>query len=80
MSREIQIYKVANGDVVFNLDTAADTLWATEDQVARLFGVDRSVINRHIRNIYRDGELSEGKTSKEVFVLLKVQRHPLQNI
>ena len=51
MSREVQIYKVANGDVVFNLDTAADTLWATEDQVARLFSVDRSVINRHIRNI-----------------------------
>ncbi len=69
MSREIQIYKVANGDVVFNLDTAADTLWATEDQVARLFSVDRSVINRHIRNIYRDGELNESKTSKEVFMV-----------
>ena len=67
MNKEIQIYKVTNGDIVFNFDTKKDTLWATEDQVSRLFSVDRSVINRHIRNIYRDGELDETRTAKESF-------------
>ena len=69
MQKKIQIYKVANGEVVFNFDTNAETLWATEDQVSRLFNVDRSVVNRHIRNIYRDGELDETKTAKEIFVV-----------
>ncbi len=69
MNKDIQIYKVANGDVVFNFDVNADTLWATEDQVSKLFSVDRSVINRHIRNIYREGELDEKRTSKTVFLV-----------
>lgn len=66
MSNEIEVYKVVNGEVVFDVDQGSETLWATEDQVSRLFSVDRSVINRHIRNIYRDGELNENRTSKEV--------------
>lgn len=69
MNKDIQIYKVANGDVVFNFDVKADTLWATEDQVSKLFSVDRSVINRHIRNIYREGELDEKRTSKTMFLV-----------
>lgn len=69
MNKDIQIYRVANGDVVFNFDVNADTLWATEDQVSKLFSVDRSVINRHIRNIYREGELDEKRTSKTMFLV-----------
>ena len=71
MNKEIQIYKVTNGDIVFNFDEQVDTLWATEDQVSKLFSVDRSVINRHIRNIYRDGELDESRTAKEVSIIRK---------
>ena len=71
MSREVQIYKVSNGEVVFNFDNKADTLWGTEDQVSKLFSVDRSVINRHLRNIYRDAELDEERTSKEILAVRK---------
>ena len=71
MDKKLQIYKAINGDIIFNFDAQTDTLWATEDQVSRLFSVDRSVINRHIRNIYRDGELSEDQTAKEIFVVRK---------
>lgn len=89
MHKEIRIYQAANGDVVFNFDANADTLWATEEQVSKLFNVDRSVINRHIRNIYRDGELDEDKTTKEIFVVRtegnrevrrKVRMHNLDTI
>lgn len=65
MNNEIQIYKITKGDIIFSFDDRANTLWATEDQVSRLFNVDRSVINRHIRNIYRDSELEEKRTAKE---------------
>lgn len=40
-----------------------DTLWMTQAQMAELFGVDRSVITKHIKNIYDEGELVEGATS-----------------
>lgn len=71
MSNEIEVYKVINGEIVFDVDRNAETLWATEDQVSRLFNVDRSVTNRHIRNIYRDGELDEKRTAKEIFAVRK---------
>lgn len=61
-SERIEIYKGVKGEVVFNVDKDMETIWATEDQVSALFDVDRSVINRHIRNIYRDGELDETAT------------------
>ena len=60
--KQIEIYHGAAGEVVFDVDMRAETIWATEEQLAKLFDVDRSVINRHIRNIYRDGELEEKAT------------------
>ena len=44
------------------LDAEADTIWASELQIADLFGRDRTVINRHIKNAYKDGELDEKVT------------------
>lgn len=73
----IEVYKVAKGEVVFNIDAEKDTLWATEEQVSQLFGVDRSVINRHIRNIYRDGELDPNHTLRKKRV---VRREGSRNV
>ena len=39
-----------------------DTVWLTQNQMGILFGVDRTVIVRHIGNIYKSGELSEEST------------------
>ena len=36
-----------------------DTVWLTQSQMAELFGRDRSVITKHIRNIFVDQELDE---------------------
>ncbi|MDD6277975.1 MAG: hypothetical protein PUA55_05345 [Mycoplasma sp.] len=38
-----------------------ETVWLTQDQMAKLFGKDRTVITRHINNIFKDGELEEKK-------------------
>lgn len=48
------------------LDKDADTIWATELQIAAIFGRDRTVINRHIKNTYKDGELDESATSAKI--------------
>ena len=60
--KQIEIYKKREGEIVFDVDVEKETMWVTEAQLAELFDVDRSVINRHIRNIYRDGELEEEAT------------------
>ena len=39
-----------------------DTVWLTQAQMAELFDKDRTVIGRHIRNIYREEELEKGIT------------------
>jgi hypothetical protein len=43
-----------------------ETLWMTQPQMAELFGVDRSVITKHIANVYADGELDAGATSAKI--------------
>ena len=39
-----------------------DSIWMTMQQMGQVFGVDRSVIGKHIRNIYKTGELEQGAT------------------
>ena len=36
-----------------------ETLWLSQKQMAELFGVDRSVISRHLKNIFDTGEFDE---------------------
>ena len=43
-----------------------DTVWLTQNQMGILFGVDRTVIVRHIGNIYKSGELSEESTCANI--------------
>ena len=43
-----------------------ETVWLTQSRIGKLFDVDRSVISRHIRNIYRTGELSETSTCAKI--------------
>lgn len=48
------------------LDKGADTIWATEAQIADIFGRDRTVVNRHIKNAFKEGELDEDATSAKI--------------
>ena len=60
---QIEIYKTLQGEVVFDIDADKETIWATQAQMAQIFDVDRTVIGRHLRNIYKEGELDEKRTS-----------------
>jgi len=43
-----------------------ESVWLTQARLGDLFGVDRSVINRHIHNIYKTGELVEASTCAKI--------------
>ena len=56
---EIIIYKSADGLVKIDVLMEGETLWLTQAQIAELFGRERSVISKHIRNIFSEGELDK---------------------
>ena len=58
-SRQLEIYKMVEGEVVFDVDREEETIGATQAQISKVFGVDRTVVGRHLRNIFKDGELIE---------------------
>lgn len=54
---EIVIYTALDGRASIDVRLEKDTIWLDAHQMARLFERDRSVIVRHIRNIYKTHEL-----------------------
>lgn len=66
---KIEIYKVVEGEVVFDVDAKHETIWATQEQIAKLFSVTTANINMHLKNIYKEKELSEERTIKESLIV-----------
>ena len=58
----IVVYKSNDGIVQLDVQVADETVWLTLNQLAMLFDRDKSVISRHLRNIYAEGELSREAT------------------
>ncbi len=52
---EIIIFE--NQSVKLEVNMKDETVWLTLDQMTKLFGRDKSVISRHIKNIFEDNEL-----------------------
>lgn len=62
MNNAIEIYSSQDGSIQLNVKLENDTVWLTQSQMAELFGVDRTSIVRHIRNIYKSEELDQNST------------------
>lgn len=56
---QIVIYKTNDGQTAIDVRMENETVWLTQAQMAELFQKDRTVIGRHIRNVFREGELDE---------------------
>ena len=56
---EFLMYQTAEEDVSVNALVHDDTIWLTQKGMAELFGVDKSTISRHLKNIFEEGELEE---------------------
>lgn len=56
---EIIIYEDPEVAVPVQVTLEGETVWLTQAQMAELFGRERSVITKHVRNVFRDGELDQ---------------------
>ncbi len=54
---EVVVYEAPDGEVRVDVRVDRDTVWLTQDQMSHLFGRERSVVTKHIRNVFREGEL-----------------------
>lgn len=59
MENQILLYTTPDGQHKIEVNLNNDTLWLSLDQIAELFDRNKSTISRHIRNIFKDGELQQ---------------------
>ena len=55
----IVIYQTTDGETCIDVKFQDETVWLSQAQMAELFQKDRTVIGRHINNIFKEGELEE---------------------
>lgn len=66
MKNKLIIYQTKNGEIVFKGDVEKETLWASLQQIADLFEMDKSGISRHIKNIFSTRELDSESTVAKI--------------
>ncbi len=56
---EFLLYKTPNNKVKVEIFLRDENIWLTQEKIAALFGVDRTVITKHLKNIFETAELKE---------------------
>ena len=57
MKKQMDIFSDPNGKIQIEVQFEGETFWLNMNQIARLFERDKSVISKHIRNVFGSGEL-----------------------
>ena len=60
---EFLLYTTPNGKVKVEIFLRDENIWLTQDKIALLFGVQRPAITKHLKNIFKSGELHENSVS-----------------
>jgi hypothetical protein len=63
---EILLYTTPNGKVKVEIYLQNETIWLTQQKIADLFGIERSVVTKHLKNIYKEGELMKEATCAKI--------------
>jgi hypothetical protein len=60
------LYTSPNGEVRVDVFVNEETVWLTQKAIANLFGVDRTVITKHLKNIFDSAELEENSVCAKI--------------
>lgn len=63
---EILLYTTSNGKVMVEIYLQNETIWLTQQRIADLFGVDRTVITKHLKSIFDSNELAENSVCAKI--------------
>ena len=78
---EVIVYEAADGEVRVDVRLERESVWLSLGQMSELFGRDKSVISRHIRNVFISGELErEATVAKNATVQREGDREVVREI
>ncbi|MGK0447573.1 MAG: hypothetical protein ACJA2M_001350 [Polaribacter sp.] len=63
---EFLFYSSDNGDIKIDVFLKDENIWLTQKKMAELFDADRSVVTKHLNNIFDEGELNKSSTSAKI--------------
>ena len=79
---ELLIYEAKDGNIKLDVNLESETVWLSLEQMSKLFGRDKSVISRHIKHVFEEGELERNMvvanfatTTKHGAIEGKMQTH-----
>jgi prophage maintenance system killer protein len=67
-SGKVILYEAPDGQVRLDVRLERDTVWLTQAQMAELFGRERSVITKHVNNVFADGELLKRSNVQDLHI------------
>lgn len=68
MDNELVLYQAKDGSIELKLDAENQTIWASQSQIAEVFGIDRTRITRHIANIFADNEVNQKSNVRKTHI------------
>ena len=68
MRSQIEIYQTEAGETAIEVRFENETVWLTQQQIANIFEKDRTVITKHINNIFREAELDEKSNVQKMHI------------
>jgi hypothetical protein len=64
----VLLYRTEDGTLRMDVRTDGETVWLTQEQMSMLFDRERSVITKHIGNVFEEGELEQGSNVQELHI------------
>ena len=65
---EIVLFETEDKEIKLEVPVEQDTVWLTQAQMTELFSVDRTVITRHVNNVFREGELERESNVQKMHI------------
>jgi hypothetical protein len=66
---EVILYEAPDGEVRLDVRLEHETVWLTQRQMATLFEMTPENVLMHLKNVYGEGELVEGATTKDLLAV-----------
>ena len=67
-TNEIILFETEDKEITLNVPIEQDTVWLTQAQMTELFGVDRTVITRHVNNVFKENELDKKSNVQKMHI------------
>ncbi len=75
------LYTTPNGKAKVEIYLRDENIWLTQAKISELFGVERSVVTKHLQNIFQEGELDKDSTCAKIAqVQTEGQRQVTRNV